>query len=306
MGKDANTAGPAARGDTNRRSGTATLFAALWPSLVGPEHGIARRTRKIWRQRLTHVALIAAITGVGALIAAPPFHHPGETDAPHDRGGGAERTHRGPAWAGFDNLSDVSRLLITLRGLHDRGGTTGGSQTVTPYAVDEHAKDAAQSSDDHGLREAWEIGSSYSPTRAHYAGGLGSTFGGFSGGGRANGGGGRGGADPAGSDSDSSSGPSQSDGASLGDSGQQTDPGASGRPKTPDEPPYVVDPDDGPHQQGDPDPQWPEDLRPQTSAPAPSPSAVPEPQTWLMMIGGFAAIGASLRRRRRIGACAIR
>ena len=58
MGKGANIAGPAARNDTKHKHRAAALFAALWPSLLGPEHGSdwRLRNRQVWRRRMAHVS----------------------------------------------------------------------------------------------------------------------------------------------------------------------------------------------------------------------------------------------------------
>jgi hypothetical protein len=301
LGKDAHIAATQSGDDTKRRSGTAVLLAALWPSLLGPEHGDAWRmqNRRIWRRRLTHVALVAAITGISAVAAAPPFHPPGEAEVPQNQvGGRGEHGHRGPAGSATGGGPGFEHLLIALHG-HDviEAAPPPGLQ-VTPENVGEHGEDAAQGPRGHErLQPPWEP-DPYSPTLAHFTGGgFGGNGGGGGGGGGSGGGGGGGGSGASPGDS--------------GDPGQQTRPGAPDSPKDQDQPPYIVDPDDGPDEPSDP--QWPPkdtkpptDWPPQTSKPQSPLSPVPEPQTWLMMIGGFGAIGASLRTRRRTGACCTR
>lgn len=300
MGKKANTAGPQLRDDTKRKSATAGLLAAFWPSLLGPEHGKTWRAqnRVIWRRRLTHVALVAAITSISAVAASPPFHQTGDADVPQTRagGGGAAEADRGlgeAAGGGRGHSSDGARRVS----LHLRDGPDDGAsdtkipselQTPSPMeSVDDHLNDAVEG----GAHASWGTSAPYSSTLVHYVPGFsgGGGGGGYGSGEGSNGGNGGGGL--------SSSGDAPS--ADSGDPGEQTGPGAPDAPHPPGQPtrpPYIVDPDDGPHQPGDP--QWPpEDWRPRTRPPQPL-SAVPEPQTWLMMIVGFALIGGALRGRR--------
>jgi hypothetical protein len=301
LGKDAHTAGQGAAAQTKpeRKRAAAALFAALWPSLLGPEHGQGRRVqaRRIWRRRLSHVALIATATGIGAVAAAPTFHPHGTADASYGQSGG-RFAHAGPggasSYGGHVAGRDLQRISVTLRRLQ---GDASAARFVAPAdlpfllaseAANDHGQDTAQGPEGQVSQSRWEP-MPYSPRLAHYAGDLG-------------GGGGLGG-----SGGGLSPGRSQDGGASPGltDPGHQTWPQGPQTPDQPTLPHYTVDPDDAPHDGSDP--QWPAgDWPPQTNPPGSGPlSPIPEPQAWLMMIGGFAAIGASLRARRR-GPCPTR
>src|SRR5262249_9466119 len=160
--------------------------------------------------------------GFSTLAAAPPFHRPGQNDAPDGPRGHTQHGAAGSHGLGADR--GVQRLLITFLGQPDRDGESDVLQTTAPVeTAGDHVVDAAPGPQDHGLRPPWES-ASYGPPRY----GDGFAGGGFGGGGF--GGGGFGG----GSGRGSSPGHAKGDGAAPGDPDQQTDAGLPGGPTTSD------------------------------------------------------------------------
>lgn len=291
MGKHANSAGRRPGDDTRRKSAAAALLAAFWPSRLGPDHEAARRAlnHRIWRRRVSRVALVAAIGGIGAVAAAPPFHKRDGAQAAQTAAGAQVQARRTAATGDGGEYAGGGFVRRPL-GWRPAHGPSGAAPAPPPQAplsadnVEDHAEDAVQGPHEFAAPPFWER-ASYSPTLGHSVGG--------SGGGGSHGGG------SAGDGGSGASGPSGSDGVSPDNQGgpdQQTGSKPPGEPQPPGAPPYVVDPDDGPHQPGDP--PWPGRWPPRTLTPDSPLSPVPEPRTWLMMIAGFAVIGASLRAQR--------
>jgi hypothetical protein len=282
LGNDAITAGPQVGDDTKRKGAAAGVLAALWPSSLRPEQGVLlhEENRQIWRRRVTHVALIAALVGIGAVAYAPPYHGDGKADPPQDQAGVGHVAHGGAAGAAGhgEDGSGAERLSIGLRTLQAHTGgpafTPSADVQTTPEleTADDHGEGAAQGPDNHGPHGLW--------------GAYGAAPG-FGGGGGFDGG-------------SASSDPLQGDKPSVAGPGDPRLHPTPGGPQTPDQPkaPYTIDPDQGPHQTCDPKCSPPKDWRPQSRPSSPALSPVPEPQTWLMMIVGFGLLGGSLRSRR--------